>query len=367
VLIVGWPSISRLVATLGERIWWSPPAQRRHRLQHWRLRPARWLAGSGLAWFGSAGMVATANGLFVPAGIALNVGVMALATLIIGGAAIKVLVSLLGWGLGEQVLGVILGGLARSLRGLAGLGSGGGASWRICPLPPLLTVVYYLLLFAALRRLQPRRVLLLAGALALLLLPTMLVHCRGSRDVVLAGADASSPALVAQVPGLSPIVVNTAGATGAQRLAAELEQAGVNGLESVILTSGGWGVASGADDLVARWPVGCLVVPPGYLRSGSLRRAVACQEARGGRVRLLAADAPAAWVGPLRVGLAGRADEQQLQLATVVGLLPQERGGFALQRTGEVRIRSATDSGWQTVTVPRQSASFVLRIDCRRE
>lgn len=361
VLIVGWPLVSRLVVTLGERVWWSPPAQRRHRLERWRLRPARWLAGSGLAWFGSAGMVATANGLFVPAGIVLNVGVMALATLIIGGAAIKVLVSLLGWGFGEQLLGMALGGLARALRGLAGLGSGGSASWRICPLPPVLAVVYYLLVFAALRRLQPRRVLLLSGAVVLLLLPTLMAHCRGGRDVIVAGADATAPALVARVPGLSPVVVNTAGTTGAQRLAAELEQGGVNGLESLVLTGGGWGVAAGADDLVARWPVRSLVVPPGYLQSGSLRRAVARQEARGGRVRLLAPRTPAAWVGPLRVELAGRAEEQELQLATVAGPLCQERGGFALRRTGEACIRSATGGGWQMVTVPRQSVPFVLR------
>ncbi len=348
-LIMGWPLVSRLVATLGERVWWSPPSQRLHRLERWRLRPARWLAGSGLAWFGSAGMMATANGLFVPAGILLNIGVMGLATLIIGGAAVKTLVSLLGGGIGEQVLGFLLGWLARSLRSLAGLGGGAG-SWRICPVPPLLVLAYYGLVFVALRRRQARRGLVLAGALGVLFLPTFLAQCRGSRDVILAGTEAAAPAVLVHQPGLPPVAVNTGGPTGARRLAAELEQIGTPCLEGLVLTSGGWDTAGGADEILARWPVGTLVVPATYGRSASLREAVACQEARGGRVRKL----PTVRLGALQVEAVGRVDEQQVTIAKG----PSPIAGFSLRGTGEMDIRQPEG----TLRLPRQSAPFLLRV-----
>lgn len=363
VLILGWPLVAEFVATLGERVWWLPPSRRRHRWERWRLRPARGLAGAGLAWFGSAGMMAQANGLFVPAGLAVNVGVMGLGTLLLGFAAAKIVLAPLGWDWGERGLAWVLETLARGLCALAGMGGGTGASWRICPLPPLATLLYYGLVFAALRREQKHRSLILAGALLLLLLPTLASRLRPPADWVLAGADTMPPALlVGRGPGGGPVVVNPGTAESAQRIAARLDQDGQARLEGLVLTTGGRQAVGGAAWLLRRYPARVLVVPANHARSASLRQVVALQRARGGRVRLLADEPPAARFGPLRLELAGRAGEQQVRTPLVAGPERREGPGYTLTLAGETRIQIPTAGGWKTVAVPCRTLPFDLLV-----
>lgn len=356
VLVLGWPLVVELVGTLGERVWWLPPSRRRHRWERWRLYPARVLAGASLAWFGSAGMMAQANGLLVPFGLVLNVGVMFLAMLVLAGAALKLVLSPLGWALGERVLAGGLERLAEGLCALAEWGSGTAASWRIRPLPPLLALLYYLLVFSALARKRRHRGFLLGGAVAVLLLPTLVARTPG--DWVLAGADAVPPVLLlAGDAAGEPVVVNPGAFATARRVAARLEQRGVPRLEAMVLTGGNRDVAGGAAWLLERWPARTLVVPAGYARSASLRRAVERQSERGGRVRFLADQPPAARLGTLRLDLSGRVAEQHVRtLRDRTG----EGAGFQLLPSGEVRLSLPTERGSRTVTVSRQSLPLDL-------
>jgi hypothetical protein len=173
--------------------------------------------------------------------------------------------------------------------------------------------------------------------------------------------------LLARGPGTDPVVVNPGSPEGALRVAARLEQTGTAGLEGLVLTAGGWNVAGGADRILERWPARTLVVPANHARSASLRRVVARQQARGGRVRFLSAIPPAARFGPLQIDLAGRAGEQQLRTSLGEGTVWGEGPGFRLDSSGETQVRLPTEAGWQTVVVPCQTSPLDLRISAEGE
>jgi ComEC/Rec2-related protein len=304
VLVVGWPLVTDRMRVLGERIWWLPPGLRQHRLGRWRMRPVWLLATSCLAWLGSAGMVAFVNGLLVPAGVLLNIGVVGLCPFILGFAAAKTTASLLGLGLLATWFARALSILVQALQAVGDLGQLPGASLRICPLPPLVAVVFYGLLALFLRRRQTGRLRLVTLALLLgvLLAPTAWHRAARPTSHVLAGDGGTMPALLLPSRyGLPPVVINTAGFEGSRRLAAVLEQEGVGGIEALVFSSGGWGVAGNAERFLRRWRPGTLVVPGNWQRSRALAAAVAAQRARGGRVRGLGAGSErtvrtAAWV-----------------------------------------------------------------------
>jgi ComEC/Rec2-related protein len=348
VLVAGWPVVTDHMRILGERVWWLPPGLRQHRWGRWRLRPVWLLATSALAWLGSAG-----NGLLVPAGTVLNLGVIGLCPFILGASAAKILVSLLGVGFLANWLARGLSALVNALQALGSLGPLPGASVRICPLPPLLALAYYGLLFVLLRRRQAvrRRLAVLAALLGLLLAPTAWHRTVRPADRVLAGDGCTMPALLLRTrAGLPPVVVNTGATEGSRRLSGLLEREGADGIEALACTSGRWDAAGDAKRFLARWRPRTLVVPDNWRRSRALMGAVNAQLARGGRLRVLGDGGERTLrAAGLVVAVTGPVPEQEIRvLRAGNAVLTVRKTG-----TGILRVESAN----------KLSASFRRRSD----
>jgi len=365
VLIVGWPLVSDLARTLGERCWWLPTSVGRRSTERWRRLPTRSLAVSCLAWTGSAGMVAFSNGLLVPASIVLNLGVVLLCTALLSVATAKIAVSILGWRLLERTSAWTLGALSQCLRALTEGADLPGASFRICPLPAWLAIIYYGLLLAALgrQRRQGWRIALLGASALALLAPTLRQQLTWPEDQVLAGDGGTVPAaLLVRPRGVPPILLNTGGSASSRRVRTILERSGTRELEAMVFSAGHRDACAGSAPILARWPVRTLVVPANYRRSRVLDRLVQQQQAQGRRVRILAGGARAVRLGRRRLQFVGKGNAQRFRLFLTPA--PAGRAGLELGTTplGAVFVDLPGQPGDERWTAPRTSEPVRLRV-----
>ena len=290
VLVLGWRFASDLIAALGERDAWVP---RRLRRGHVRRRCARLmlqlLAGSGLAWWGSAGLVAWTNSLVVPAAFAVNVGLSFLAWLTLSLSGAKLLLGVVPWvgGWTSLVAGKGLTALLAAIQWLTEVGSRPPGSMGI-PQPALWNVVLYyagLLLFLSpgLSRVWRNG----AAAVVLVLFAAMVGPWRGSVPsvTVFHGGASPAPSVVVTGPSTPPIVVGTGGTKAAYAVVDWLTQNGHDRLEALVLPADDWPSAAGADVFLSTFAVGALVVPRNVERDGHLFRLLNARLAEGGRLR----------------------------------------------------------------------------------
>ena len=290
VLVLGWRSASDLIAAAGERDAWVPP---RLRPRHTRRRLVRLglqlLGGSGLAWWGSAGLVAWTNSLVVPAAFAVNVGLSLLAWLTLSLSGAKLLLSFVPWlgGWTSLLAGRTLTALLAVIQWLTEVGSRPPGSLGI-PQPPLWVVMlYYVGLLVLLSPGLARPVRKGAAVAVLVLFTAMVAPWRGhARSVtVIHGGASPAPSVIVTGASIPPIVVGTGGATAAYAAVDWLTRNGHDRIEALVLPADDWPSAGGAGTILDTFAVGALIVPRNVEYDGPLFRQLNARLAGGGRLR----------------------------------------------------------------------------------
>ena len=334
VLVLGWQRLSSCLMMLEERCLWMPrrvgKPRGRQCVQRYGLRLG---LGAGLAWAGSAGLVASVNGLLIPGTVLMNMLLAPVITVTLFIAFLKLGVSLLGLGWLDVLFGAAAGKCLGVISGLSFWGGTFPASVRV-PVPDsaLVTVYYVLLAALLLPGLSARLRVVFAGAW-LFAMFGLSGDFGGERELaVFHGSGTNVPGVVIFEPTLRrAVVVNT----GGWRLAADIGQwlkaRGCREIELLVLTDNGYEHAAGSRRLLESMTVRSLMIGSentrtfsDYQRSsgpGTARiRKLRCVElADNGRVAGARAGSWRCWTlrnpgGRERLQLAGRTADNRVQL-----------------------------------------------------
>ncbi len=261
VLSLGWRQVGEAIEVLFERARWRPRARgleaARGRVLAGLVRLA---ACSGLAWLGSAGLVAWKNGLVIPAALWVNLGVGVLAWLSLSLAAIKMLVGLLLPSWSAVPLARLLELLLTLIEALVDSGQRGCLA---VPRPPAaLVLLYYGCLMALLApRLAGRWRAMAAG----LLLVSLAGFCGlrpGRPAVVLLYGHGHQrlAATAAAAPGVPAVAVLAGDYRLDSALVDVLRHDGHGSLQAVCFRGGGEGAMRVLDRLDGQAPIERIVV-----------------------------------------------------------------------------------------------------------
>lgn len=291
ILVLGWPRLARVATMLCERDLWLP-RRLRSRRRRAMIRGGVEIAGASLlAWLGSAGLVAHANGLIVPGALLVNLVLSMLAYGTIALAAPKALLSTLRvpW-IGEW-LGWLLGMMLSLLRNVVDLGSRAPASLSVAQPSLWPVLLYYGLLAVAITPHRGSRLRLACLWLAGMWIAWMCIVPR--RQPVLAtfhGHDCDVPVVVMErVQPLPPVAIFSGTYLLHRDLLGWLQQRGHRELDALIIP---WtlGQADRAAPLtVDLVDVNALVAPPRHNPRGPVAAAATQQHRSGARVRFAAA------------------------------------------------------------------------------
>ena len=267
ILLLGWRYSSRLIAVLEEKQQWLPLRQRFGggwlSLSYVRSSVCRLAFGIGLAWLGSAGLVAWTNCLLIPESFFINLTISLIAWVGIFSAVLKVVIGFLGIPFLDPFMGAVVSQILSIIGSLADIGSMSVDSNMIKhPSFAKLGIYYGLLFFALVPAGKARwRLLSLAGAFFILVTIATPEKDKQLTATVFYG-DSSAPAVAVQPPvDKSPIIINTGTYKAVRHLTGYLKSRGVSHPRMLILQSADYEASSGASRMIRSQMPETIAVP----------------------------------------------------------------------------------------------------------
>ncbi len=289
VLILGWRAVSAVVTAVNERDRWLPVRARRHKRSRIVYSTLQITGGGGLAWLGSAGLVAWTNSLVIPAGLMVNAAVSLLAYLTLLFAFPKALVGLCRVAWADVLLARLLEPLLATIQFTAKTASTTPCSFAVPRPSTWLVIVYYLALIGVLApRVTSRWRLAAAVVLTSALAAICLIPRRTPETVVFFGGQTTTPSvLICGDDTLPPLLINTGGPRMARTVTSWMQENGIATLDCVVLPGSNWATTAGTDILLDALTVNTLVLPEPPHPHASLQQAQHTQGETGGRIRTL--------------------------------------------------------------------------------
>lgn len=361
-LVIGWQRAVPYYRSLIEKEYWRPaPLRSPQWRSHLALRSSQMLCAGCLAWLGSAGLVLTANSLFIPAAVPVNMGIsLLLLPAFVAGFA-KALFAAIGLGWAETVLAAFLDGVIVVIRGVAELGGRPPASLAVAGGGAATGFAYYALAVPLMLPRLNARIRALFGAGVALLLGSALAAPLGSAPTaaVCHGGGGRSPAVVLFYPTpTEPVVVNTGGYTWSRDLRTYLRSRGCSRLDTLVVARGRQDCARGLLEWITAYKPRSLWLPESRTspKNRALLQAAAAQQIRqGGRVRWFSTDTHLDSAAPVSVAFSREAEVHE---STVVVRGPKTtvRLTLAPRRSGVVSLRlESTGAPVRDGDIPRSN------------
>jgi ComEC/Rec2-related protein len=294
VLILGWRLTTQTIRALDECNRWRPQ-HHRHPLffgfRKVRLMVMQALACSILAWFGSAGLVAYTNQMFMPAGIAVN---LIIAFLALGGlllAAVKLVTAAIGIAVLDVVVARSLEAILGAIRLVVSLAGDAVGTVPVARPPVQVIILYYALFMLALLPGLTRRLRLVAISLAAGCLVQVMIGISNRDDIgtvaLFTGGGNPTPGIVLAPAGRhEPIAIGTGFGVSAQDLHGWVKSHGYDKLQQLVIADGSTVSDRSASWLARDYTIATMVLPSARF-DRRLQQTVRQQRETGGRIRYL--------------------------------------------------------------------------------
>jgi len=372
VLILGCRLASAVPGVLAERSLWVPTAFRTHPLRRglwrWAVQGA---TVSMLAWFGSSGLVAWTNSLFIPGSVLVNAGICCLAWFALLTAVLKALcwpILSLMTTMPDRFLGGSLDVILQGIDALAAAGATPPASFAIVRPALWLVLMYHGALGYLLLRAGAARSRTLAGVAAgAALLAMALPPAPTNHGAVFSGGTAATPVVVLAAPApLGPVVINPGDYTQGRMASTWLTTHGWDTVDTLILSGTDSLRAGGMKPLSGRVETRTLILPARGPYGATVQENLQAHAKSGGRARTLSRPERTSTASGVAAGT--RVGDLQVNAwrergATGIEVLRDlpardSRTRVTVEETGDIRVERTSGPGPTSVVLLRPSLRY---------